>query len=87
MKRFGSHSLVHLRHTGLLGKAGPASLRMHDIKGALVRVLVEGWTPEGKHEITWDGTDERGNPVASGVYLVKLEAGGYREARKTVLAK
>jgi flagellar hook assembly protein FlgD len=37
--------------------------------------------------VPWDGTDERGNDVASGVYFVRLEAGADRASRKVVLLK
>jgi flagellar hook assembly protein FlgD len=50
-----------------------------------VRSLEEGITPAGRHRITWDGRDDRGRQVASGVYWLRLEAGTERRAVRAVL--
>ena len=39
----------------------------------------------GMLEIAWDGLDERGSPVAPGVYFLRAESGGYRETLKVVV--
>ena len=51
---------------------GTARLAIHNIHGQLVRVLVDGPTPAGHHEVAWDGLDSRGRQAASGVYLFQL---------------
>ncbi|MCP4580692.1 MAG: DUF362 domain-containing protein [candidate division Zixibacteria bacterium] len=50
------------------------SLRIFNIQGQSVRVLVEKTTPAGWHNITWNGRDDSGNMVASGVYLCRMQA-------------
>jgi flagellar hook assembly protein FlgD len=52
-----------------------------------VRTLREGWADAGRHELIWDGTDERGRPVGSGVYLFRLEAAGTASVRSVVLVR
>ncbi len=62
-------------------------LRVHDVTGRLVRTLVEGAVEPGRHAVAWDGRDERGAPVASGVYFVRLSAGERSSAKKILLLK
>jgi flagellar hook assembly protein FlgD len=49
-------------------------LDIFDVAGRLVRQLVGGELPPGDHEAAWDGRDGRGARLASGIYLVRLEA-------------
>jgi hypothetical protein len=68
----------------------PASVNLfiYDISGRLVRQLkrsvVEG---AGKHEVVWNGRDDRGYEVASGTYFYRLEAGDFVETRRMALIK
>ncbi len=50
-------------------------LRVYDVRGKLVRTLVDGALPAGEHAIVWDGRDGQGRAAASGVYLYRLETG------------
>jgi hypothetical protein len=52
-----------------------------------VRTLVEGRRDADRYGVTWDGCDDTGRSVASGVYLYQLEAPGYLESKKMVLLK
>ena len=63
------------------------TLRVYDVSGALVRTLADGTVPAGSHQARWDGTDDTGRAVASGVYYCRLQAGGESEARRMVLLK
>ncbi len=65
------------------------SLIVYDVTGAIVRRLVsERQEPRaGGHAVTWDGRDERGSRVASGVYYYRLVAGEFTRTRKMVLLK
>jgi hypothetical protein len=62
-------SLSTLTHT---------QLSLFDVRGRRMRVLVDADLPPGPHELLWDGSDERGNPVANGIYFVQLRAGDER---------
>jgi len=70
-----------------LAAGGAAALRIYDVRGRLVRTLVEGPMPAGAHQVAWDGRSNAGSPVASGVYLLEMVAGGKRDDMKLVLAR
>lgn len=70
-----------------LDAAGPVRLTIHDLKGARVRVLRAGAMSAGDHAVGWDGRDDAGRALASGTYLVRLEAGGQSDLRPAVLLK
>lgn len=56
-----------------MAAARPASVRVFDRSGRLVRVLHSGMTSAGHHAVRWDGTDGSGRRAASGVYFVRLQ--------------
>jgi len=63
------------------------TLSIYDIRGALVRRLKEETVPAGRHRVTWDGRDERGHRVASGMYFCRLEAGDFSETRRMIIVR
>jgi hypothetical protein len=67
--------------------AGNVSLRVYDVSGKLVRVMVEGERSARHYEEVWDGRDESGVPVASGMYFYELKGGNYSHTRKMVLLR
>ncbi len=52
-------------------QAGPASVKVYDVQGRLVRTLVDGSLAAGRHELRWNGVDDTGRSVPSGVYVVR----------------
>ena len=60
---------------------------MFDLGGRLVRTLVDAEREAGSFSAFWDGTDQLGNPLASGVYFYRMTAGAYSQTRKMVLFK
>jgi len=62
-------------------------LTVYNVLGQQVRLLADGEFPAGAHEVTWNGSDDSGQPVSSGVYLYRLSAGGKALTRKMVLMK
>jgi hypothetical protein len=70
-----------------LDMAGPVSLRIYDISGRLVRSLVDGHRSVKSYTEEWDGRDDLGNEVASGIYFVQLTAGNKTLTRKAVLVR
>jgi FlgD Ig-like domain len=62
-------------------------LAVYDIAGHLVKVLVSETKPAGVYEVAWNGRGAAGSPLPSGVYLIRLEAGPFREIRKAVLLR
>jgi hypothetical protein len=70
-----------------LEKGGDAELTVYDVAGRHIRTLVSGFVPEGDHEVSWNGQDDRGMPAASGVYFYRLRTDRFVETRKMVLLK
>ena len=62
-------------------------LEVYDLAGRHVRSLVSERVTAGEHEVHWNGTDDTGAQVASGVYLYQLRAGEYVETKRMVLLK
>ncbi len=70
-----------------LARPGQVRLAVYDLRGALVRTLEEGSLPAGRHVRTWDGTDDAGAAMASGTYIVTIDAGDFHARQKGVLLK
>ena len=70
-----------------LPRSAPVDLKVFDAAGRLVRVLVKGSMPAGVNVARWDGRNERGSSVASGVYFYELRSESYVERRRMVLAR
>jgi hypothetical protein len=66
---------------------GAVSLRIYDVAGRLVKTLVEGRVAPGAKSATWDGRDDAGRSVASGVYFCRLASPNYANTNKMVLMK
>jgi len=62
-------------------------LTIYDVSGARVRGLADRPMAAGDYRLTWDGTDDRGHPLASGAYFYRLEAGREVEAKKLILLR
>jgi choice-of-anchor B domain-containing protein len=67
--------------------AGPARLAVYSLDGRLVKTLASGRQTAGRHAVTWNGRDDGGHDVASGVYVMRLEAGPSEATRKLTLVK
>jgi hypothetical protein len=55
---------------------GPIRLRVHDLRGRLITTLVNESVSAGRHEVTWNGRNDSGTDMPSGVYLSRLESSG-----------
>ncbi len=67
--------------------AAPVSLVVFDIRGQIVRTLVDSAREPGSHTVYWEGDDDSGRKVPSGIYLYRLRAGDQAFTRKMVLLK
>jgi len=70
-----------------LMSAGRVRLVLYNALGEKVRTLVDGMEATGSHLVIWDSRDDRGKPVASGVYLARLHAGSSVQIRKMLLLR
>ncbi|MEA3475754.1 MAG: FlgD immunoglobulin-like domain containing protein [Candidatus Cloacimonadota bacterium] len=68
---------------------GPShvELKIYNIKGQLVKKLVDCQQMSGKHSVVWDGSDENGKAVSNEIYLYRLHSNGASETRKMLLIK
>ena len=65
----------------------PLVARVFDLSGRRIRTLVRDNRNPGDHVVTWDGTDETGSRVRSGMYFYQLVSGGDSSTRKMTLVK
>jgi hypothetical protein len=71
-----------------LGSAGaPVKLAIYNVVGQVVREMNLGTLAPGTHQITWDGLDQQGQTLSSGVYLYRLQAGAWGATGKLVKGK
>lgn len=66
---------------------GHVELSVYNSLGQRVTTLVDGVRDGGDQTVTWNGTDQSGNSVASGVYFYRLKADGYSDSKKMLLLK
>jgi hypothetical protein len=64
---------------------GVVTLRVYDVSGRLVRTLVDGFEESGVKSVVWNGRDDRGHGVSSGVYFYRMDAPGFSQTRKMLL--
>jgi flagellar hook assembly protein FlgD len=62
-------------------------LQIYDVLGGRIKTLLDRRLEAGEHLIQWDGTDDRGEPVATGVYFCRLAAPSFVETRKVTLLR
>jgi hypothetical protein len=70
-----------------LHRPGQVHLAVYDIAGRLVTTLLDGLKPADHYRMTWDGRDESGRPVPTGVYLTRLDVGGVISQRRVLLSR
>jgi hypothetical protein len=70
-----------------IARADNIVLSIHDVTGSLVRVLYNGYRRPGRYEVGWYGTNDRGTPVASGIYFYRLRIGNESQTRKMILLR
>ena len=70
-----------------LKEAGKVSLKIYDLQGRLVRILVDEHKPAGSYVAMWNGNDERGVRIASGIYLFTLKVNGLEQTKKLMFMR
>ncbi|HEY2953957.1 MAG TPA: FlgD immunoglobulin-like domain containing protein [Candidatus Eisenbacteria bacterium] len=82
--RGGALTISFATYGGLGGGAGEAVVELYDLSGRLVRTVARGMFPAGYQLATWDGRNDRGQPVGSGIYF--LRARSARDDRRLKVA-
>jgi predicted aspartyl protease len=80
-----THGSVVFSYT--LAHRGPVDLSVYSVDGRRLKSLVSTVQESGQYQLKWNGTDERGNVIRSGVYYVRLEAAGIRQSRVITLLR
>jgi hypothetical protein len=80
---FSSHTSINYQ----LFRAGRIDLTVYDMLGHKVISLASGLRQAGSHQAVWNGTDELGNQIASGLYFIRLEAGDQTLTTKVLLER
>jgi hypothetical protein len=70
-----------------IGKTENVVLAVFDVNGRLIRTLVNERKTSGKHHAAWDGTNNQGDRIASGVYFLRLTAGNRAVTKKLILLR
>jgi hypothetical protein len=71
----------------VLGEAGPATLRIYDARGQVVKTMPLGHLAAGEHNVLWDGRDGSGRFVASGVYFSELTTFSVKQTQRMALIR
>lgn len=70
-----------------LPRSGHVTVTLHDMAGRRLRTLANGWREAGNLDLEWDGRDEAGRRLGSGVYLLRLGGEAGQRAAKLVMVK
>ncbi len=70
-----------------LAREGLVKLEVYDVQGRLVRTLINGSRGAGRHTETWNGINDAGGQVASGIYLARMTSSGVTQMKKMTLLK
>ncbi|MFA7030214.1 MAG: choice-of-anchor J domain-containing protein, partial [Candidatus Cloacimonadaceae bacterium] len=65
----------------------PVTIEVYNLKGQLVRTLVNEVKTAGNYSVVWNGRDSHNQPVSSGVYFYKMNAGKYSNTKKMIMMK
>jgi len=70
-----------------VAQSGPVTLRIFNVQGALVRTLVNKQHAAGSYRVRWDGTNDYGEHLGSGVYFYRLETRTGADSKKLIMLK
>jgi hypothetical protein len=70
-----------------LSAIGNVKIKIYDILGREVITLVNAQKPAGKYQAIWNGTDNFGNKVTSGIYFYTIRTGNFTASKKMVMMK
>jgi hypothetical protein len=70
-----------------LAQTGPVEIMIYDVNGRQVKTLVKGAMDAGTHQVVWDGTNDSGHKVGSGVFWSQMKSGSFTSNKKMVILK
>jgi subtilisin family serine protease len=80
---FGGNTTLHYS----LADKGHVTIRIYDVSGTLVRTVVDKDSKPGWQKVEWNGINNSGRRVSTGVYFVRMETGSFVKTRKLVLIR
>ena len=80
---FNNSTLIRFR----LPNSGRVQVMIYDMNARIVRQFPAGYYSAGIHQVRWNGKDNHGRSIASGIYLYQVKSGTYRMVRRMVLIK
>ncbi len=83
----GGSLAISFAAVGTAGAPAHAEVRLYDMRGRLVRTIARGDYAAGFQSAEWNGTDERGRSVASGIYVLKSVSGGREKSMKITVVR
>ncbi len=84
---FNPSTTISFEIPGNRGERHHASLVIYDIRGRRLRTLIDSDLEPGRYDVAWNGRDEQGESVSSGIYLYRLRSGGKAFTRKMIVLK
>ena len=70
-----------------IAESAVVEIGIYNLMGELITTLVNEQQPEGFHSVQWNGRDNSGNEVASGIYIIRMVSGSFTGERKMMLAR
>lgn len=70
-----------------ISKDASVSVKVFNVKGQVIKNLLNNNVKAGNHTLSWDGTDDNGKHVSTGIYLVRLQGQGFQNSHKMTLMK
>ncbi len=71
----------------MIPRPGRVTIKVYNILGAEVAILLDQYQPAGTHLVSWDGTDSYGSGVASGIYFYRMTTADFQGIKKMLLLK
>jgi photosystem II stability/assembly factor-like uncharacterized protein len=84
---FNPSTLIEFDVSGGEQESVRVTLAIYDVRGRLIRILTNDMREKGKHKVFWDGMDNTGTDVNSGIYFCRISAGDFVATRKLLLLK
>ncbi|MEX0737668.1 MAG: FlgD immunoglobulin-like domain containing protein, partial [Bacteroidota bacterium] len=84
---FNAQTRIEYEVADVEGGMAPILIQVFSLSGEKIKTLFTGERPSGRYSVQWDGTDDRGNKMASGTYFYRLISGSYQTAKRMILLK
>jgi M6 family metalloprotease-like protein len=79
--------ITKIRYQVIRNESQFVQIEVYNIRGQIIRTLVNEYKSSGEHSVVWDGTDSNGSRVSSGLYFYRMRAGEYQAVRRMILLK